>query len=437
MDNRVSRRYVGQWRFLLAVPRATMLQAALPPVGAGVAEYSSFRPHLWRRMQNTLLSLLRIMYGEEAERTREIARLQRLHSRIVGVDERGRPYSGLDPHAQTWVLLTLFDAIVTMGALSGRPMPDDEQRQMYGEFLELARGFGIPREVVPATLEDFRRYFDRMITEELEYTQATRTVVEELIANAPRPALFDAADPLWRVVKAVLTGPGNALLRGILPSGFRQRFGLRLPWYGGLLTRGMFTAAGMASRVLPPQWTYMPYALARLALQRPSRRSPSFFTEVLDQTGNGFVALPDFLSMARSVAAEFDVDAATEAELYAAFESWWRQLAAGADTNVDGRIDYTEWAGAVRGSGAQEGLRAVLDAMFRAADTDADGAVSPQEYARLFGGKADPGTIAGTLGELDLDASGRISHAEFAAAMRSFFLDIRDNTLGRKLLAEA
>ena len=46
-----------------AGPRALLLQLAHPLVAAGVAEHSDFRADPWRRLDGTLRSYLRIVYG--------------------------------------------------------------------------------------------------------------------------------------------------------------------------------------------------------------------------------------------------------------------------------------------------------------------------------------------------------------------------------------
>ncbi|GLZ78528.1 hypothetical protein Afil01_33350 [Actinorhabdospora filicis] len=433
MRSEVTKRYIGQWRFLLAMPRAIFLQAAHPQIGAAVMEYSSFRPHLWRRFQNTLLSLLKFTYGTDEERTAEIARLERMHSRMTGVDAEGRPYSAADPGGRVWVLLTLFDAVVTLGELSGEPVPEADQELMYAEFCELAGDFGVPGGAVPPDLAAFRVYFAEMVDHEVELTEAARIILDDFFGQAPRPALFDRVAPLWSLLRAVLNEPANLMLRGVLPTSFRRRFGIALPWYADLAARGVFQLTAVATQVLPAAWGFMPYARARLGLDAPRRRTPGFFTEVLDQTGNGFVTRHDFLAMARQIAAQFDTDPDREDELHTAFEDWWQRLAASADIDGDGQIAFHEWKAA---AGAADGVDRVLHAIFDAADTSGNGAISAEEFGRLFGGRATASTIAATLAEIDLDADGQITRAEFHTALRAFFLDIRDNALGRSMLAE-
>ncbi|MGY0231507.1 oxygenase MpaB family protein [Longispora urticae] len=435
----MARRYFGQWRFLPVLIRTTLLQSAHPQIGAGVTDYSTFRPHLWRRFNNTTSSLLRLVYGDAADQEREVTRLERMHARISGVDDRGRPYSALDQGSQAWVILTMFDAVVTMCDLSGEPMPDPEQEQLYAEMLELARMFGVGDEHLPPTVADFRAYFAEMVSEHLEYTTAARTLVEEFIANMPRPEPLAAWQPVWNTVRSVATGPANMILRALLPAEFRSRFGLDVAWYAELVTGLLFRATALATKALPVRWTYQSYAAARLTGPSAAARASAFFTEVLDQTGNGFVTWPDLAAMARQISAQFDVDPDTEAELYAAFEGWWRQLAATADVTGDGRIELAEWltvVGALAATPADgDELDRVIRAMFRAADIDKDGRLSAEEYVTLFGGRADRDRVLATLGELDADGNGLIAEGEFRAAIRAFVLGRRGSTLVSSVLA--
>ena len=64
-----------------AGPRALLLQIAHPAVAAGVAEHSDFRADPWRRLDGTLRSYLRIIYGPEYT---EPVNLERLRDRGLG-----------------------------------------------------------------------------------------------------------------------------------------------------------------------------------------------------------------------------------------------------------------------------------------------------------------------------------------------------------------
>ncbi len=85
------------WRFdreamllLGAGPRALLLQLAHPAVAAGVDEHSDFRTDPWRRLDGTLRSYLRIIYGSTGAARAEIRRLNGLHRGITGTRLRAR-----------------------------------------------------------------------------------------------------------------------------------------------------------------------------------------------------------------------------------------------------------------------------------------------------------------------------------------------------------
>src|SRR4026209_500969 len=67
-----------------AGPRALLRQLADPGVAGGVAEHADFRAAPWRRLDGTLRSYLRIIYGTTAAARAEIRRLNTLHRDIHG-----------------------------------------------------------------------------------------------------------------------------------------------------------------------------------------------------------------------------------------------------------------------------------------------------------------------------------------------------------------
>src|SRR3954467_5969633 len=62
-----------------AGPRALLMQLAHPAVAAGVADHSDFRSDPWARLDATLRSYLRIVYGTGTAARAEIRRLNELH----------------------------------------------------------------------------------------------------------------------------------------------------------------------------------------------------------------------------------------------------------------------------------------------------------------------------------------------------------------------
>ena len=67
-----------------AGPRSLLMQIAHPLIAEGVDQHSDFREDPWRRLQGTIRSYLRVVYGTTAEARGEISRLNSLHRSING-----------------------------------------------------------------------------------------------------------------------------------------------------------------------------------------------------------------------------------------------------------------------------------------------------------------------------------------------------------------
>ncbi|QGV77326.1 oxygenase MpaB family protein [Streptomyces ficellus] len=419
-------------RWALAMIRATVLEAAHPQIGAALVDNSTFVAHPWRRLRNTFLSMRRMFGADPAVREREAARLNRLHARMSGSDSRGRAYDAMDRAARAWVVATLFESAVTMCRLSGQPLDQDTMERMYAEYrLFLAALDGDAGEL-PVDLHHFWRYFDRIVEDELENTEAARVILYRLFDHLPAPALLDGAPTLWAAGRAVAGPLLGAITVASLPEPYRRRAGL--PEMPGATTvmQGAYLAAGLA-RFLPAGWINaegiiellslspdsddprarsvaalrdrMKRASALLRLlsplgadpdsdsghaaapsagrQKGGRSAEEFFRQVLDQTGDGLLDWPDLAAMARELSTRLDLDEPAETRLYDAFAAWWRELQAALDTDGDGRVSADEYAAAVP-SLAGPALIRVAEVLFDATDRDGSGSIDADEYRTLF-----------------------------------------------------
>jgi uncharacterized protein (DUF2236 family) len=204
--------------------RALILQVAHPLVAAGVAEFSNYREDPWGRLVRTLELTTSIVFGDSQEAAEGSARLQRIHSRVVGETKEpggrfpaGTPYEANDPELLMWVHATLVDTAILVYDRYVSPLSTDERRRYYEEQKSLGEAFGVPREHQPATYADFNEYFDDMIhSDRIAVTDALRDVVEATL----RPELPIVARP---AVEAV-----NLATVGLLPDPLRRDLGL--PW---------------------------------------------------------------------------------------------------------------------------------------------------------------------------------------------------------------
>ncbi|MFH9615483.1 oxygenase MpaB family protein [Streptomyces pratensis] len=478
-------RFFNDPRWALAVVRATVLEAAHPQIGAALADNSSFVVHPWRRLRNTLVSLQRMFGADEDTRLREAARLNRLHTRLSGTDARNRPYDAMDPEVRAWVVATLFESSVTMYRLSGEPLDQDTMEQLYAEFRAFLAALGDEAGHLPSGLPEFWQYFDRMVAEELQNTEALRIILFKLFEHLPAPPLFAGLPTIWATGRA-LAGPviGTVTVAS-LPEVFRRRAGLPEVPGAQTLMQSAYIAARLA-RALPDNWLQAenvvsllqlspggdgPHAetlaalrgrmkragaLLRLITPLPAqqdgtsgtdgtggtggasgtggaggtenrRSAREFFAEVLDQTGDGWLDWPDLAAMARELCSRLDLDEPEETRLYDAFAAWWRELQAALDSDGDGRVSEEEYAAAVP-SLAGPALIRVAEVLFAATDADGDEYIDAEEYRALF---------RRGFGRSVVDSEGRVSQAAFVRDFLSFMSGRQRSTPYDPLLSDA
>ncbi|MEU9043163.1 MULTISPECIES: EF-hand domain-containing protein [unclassified Kitasatospora] len=448
------KRDLSEWRIGLVAWRLLALQAADPVVGAGMAEHSTYRAHPWRRVEHTLESGRRLFYQDAEALRREIARLDRAHKRIRGTTPDGRSYDARDAATRAWVLLTLFECVVAMRRLGGDPYDAAQLEEVYGEFREAVAAFDLPEGELPATAKDLPAYFARYAREELEFTEAARYLMGDLLREAPRPRrLWFLGDAGWRVVRRLVARAITELTVADLPPVVRERFGLAATRRGAVLSVVLHRGVGALVPRLPDRLRYRSPEPERAdpgkRRYRPRRdargpRVDRFFREVLDQTGDGFITAHDLRAMAHNVCWQLELDEAAEARVYEAFEGWWEQLRAVMDANGDGKVSREEFVAATvagcdrDGTYLEEGLLPALRAVFTAADTDGSGFLEFDEYRVVFGSeRVHPAELSHGFRQLDTDGDGRITREEFLHGFTEFFTARADSTSGAQLLGRA
>jgi uncharacterized protein (DUF2236 family) len=249
-----------------AGPRALLMQLAHPLVAEGVDQHSDFRADPWRRLQGTLRSYLRIVYGTTPQARAEIKRLNELHRSIRGPvrdaavrESHGRCYSARDPELSLWVHATLVDSTIVAADAWLAPERGDSRRRYYQETRPIGRAFGVPDDRLPRDLDTFDEYMAAMLGpgSPIQVTPTAR----ELGRAVLNPPLGPVLPPLgWLPSRAYAWTLWPAI--GLLPPRIREQYGLA--W--GPLERfvsSWLLATWRASRPLFPAWLrQMPQALA-------------------------------------------------------------------------------------------------------------------------------------------------------------------------------
>jgi uncharacterized protein (DUF2236 family) len=219
---------------------AVLLQVAHPLVAAGVAAHSSYERDIWRRLVGTLRALYLITYGSKAEAERAADAVKAAHARVKGTTETqlgvfpaGTAYSAEDPELMLWVHATLIHASLAAYQRFEHALSRAEQEGYYREMAVVARLFGTPAEVLPATLADLREYFDAQVgSETISVTEPARAIASTVL-RARFPVPMRMLNPAHRLATTAL-----------LPPRIRSEYGLHLT----ALQRPLVTAAGHSLR---------------------------------------------------------------------------------------------------------------------------------------------------------------------------------------------
>ncbi|MEU6730682.1 oxygenase MpaB family protein [Nonomuraea wenchangensis] len=249
----------GEYRNLLVAGSALVLQTMHPAVGAAVAEHSTYKSDPWGRLNRTLESVQTWVYGGAAGPA-EGRRLRELHRTISGVDEHGRPYHALNAEAWAWVHLTLFERFVALNRHFGTPLTGAEQRRLYEESRQLGRMLRVPERELPADLDDYWRYFDRMVAERLEPHPTALDVLSAMRGTPAPPGLPAPLRRLWTPVGAGAGEFSHFVTVGTLPPAVRDKLGLRWTVRDERRLRRVGQAVAALTPRLPERLRYMPIA---------------------------------------------------------------------------------------------------------------------------------------------------------------------------------
>jgi uncharacterized protein (DUF2236 family) len=236
-----------------AGPRALLLQLAHPKVAAGVADHSDFRADPWRRLDGTLRSYLRIIYGSTPAARAEIRRLNGLHRSI-----RGDDYDARDPDLSLWVHATLVDSTIVVNDAWAGPLPRERAARFYEETKAIARAFGVPEASLPADLDAFDAYLaDQMGPSGPVRVGPTARELAQAILHPPLPGVLARTGLHPRLYDWTLW-PSI----GLLPPSIREAYGFSWGWVERAVDAWLVTAWRASNPLLPPAFRQMPQALA-------------------------------------------------------------------------------------------------------------------------------------------------------------------------------
>ena len=201
----------------LAGMRSLMVQALHPLAMAGVAQHSSWKKDPFGRLAATNTYLVTTTFGDTKQALAAAEWVRKVHVHVRGTDpETGLPYSAEDPALLLWVHAGMVDSIVEVVQRYGRPIDPADADRYVAEMVRFAEIIGVPREDVPTTVAELRKYL-----ESVELRQATRAAKDAIAMVLDPPHLEGDLRDLWRELGQVAVGT--------LPNWARAMYGFEEP----------------------------------------------------------------------------------------------------------------------------------------------------------------------------------------------------------------
>jgi uncharacterized protein (DUF2236 family) len=209
--------------------RALMIQALHPLAMAGVTLYSDYKTDPLGRFRRTAQYIHQVVYSDTETAKAAAAHVRGIHDRVQGIDPvTGREFSGNDPETLLWVhCAQAYSAIVSRREFVG-DLTEAEQDQYLREFVVAGELIGIPKEMIPASRDEYREYFASMLP-----SLCTSRAAAETIAFIAKPDLRLVSVKEWP-------------------------FAVNLKWAGHaaatLMPRSLRPMAGLQQKTTPSEW---------------------------------------------------------------------------------------------------------------------------------------------------------------------------------------
>jgi uncharacterized protein (DUF2236 family) len=205
---------------LLYGQRALMIGALQPIAFIGTTKRSTAHANPWRRLVHTAQMFDAVFFGTREQADKALAFTHRLHQRVNGtIDTQIGPYgpdtkySALDPDLMLWVTAPTFDSARVLYETFVRRLSVGERDQLYNEYVSWGELFGMPREAMPATYNEFCEWWPSMLSNEgIFLTDDARTVGRNIGLRMPAPAHLQ---PAMRIAGFLILGSLPAIVRDV------------------------------------------------------------------------------------------------------------------------------------------------------------------------------------------------------------------------------
>lgn len=258
-------------RLLALFSPALFDEMMLPMVSASLVDTARIRDNPYGRARRTAASDQVALLANGAHRREEMQRLVRLHRDIKGVTHDGIRYSGLNPEAWNWNLISIF--FMHRGAfiaLTGEQLDDTGDQAVWDRYRALTADLQMPGRAreLPTSYPQLCAYYDHVAAEKLTHTEALDIVMAATL-HPRRPAhmpaitapLYFLLGPIFGHIAAILGfGIMHPRVRALVPMPWTRRHDIEFLVFSRAL-RGAY-------RRLPRRITETPLARNRRQYER-------------------------------------------------------------------------------------------------------------------------------------------------------------------------
>jgi uncharacterized protein (DUF2236 family) len=258
------RRFMSPFAGGLPGAANVIMQLGWPAVGYGVmesrVESGSAMKHPVKRARTTFTYLAVALLGDDEDRRRFRAAVNRQHAQVHSTGESPVSYNAMDARLQLWVAACLYYGLADLTERLHGPLDDATADQLYAYSARLGTTLQVRPEMWPADRGAFRAYWEESLSE-VHIDTAMRSYLRGLVDLKNLPLPFQ-----------VLLAPGNLFwTKGFLPPPFREQMGFA--WSKAEEDRftGALRTIGRVERPMPPSLKALPFSLLLADMRRRVR----------------------------------------------------------------------------------------------------------------------------------------------------------------------
>lgn len=162
---------------------AILIQWLHPGLTRGSIEHSYFATRILHRLKTTSGFLNAAAYGTPEEKASVFSVIHKKHSTVKEED-----YFANDPELHKWTATTLFMSLIVVHEVFFRKLSTEKKDALFKESSVYAASLRMPTQMWPATLDEFRKYWNCNIST-LPITQWAKDLAHSL--------LYPKNTPLW------------------------------------------------------------------------------------------------------------------------------------------------------------------------------------------------------------------------------------------------